>query len=427
MQHKGTVALLATLTALAALAVTTAAPARAQETSAPATSLSNGGRTVSDGARSLSISQAAGLDPAGQTISVSGQGYPTDKGIYVAFCVIPPTNLPPTPCGGGRGDQGGGEGDSSLWVSSNPPVYAVGVPTPYGPDGTFSGTLTIGAALAEGTDCREVRCAVVSRADHTRSSDRSLDLFVPVTFGEIPSPPADPGTPTTTEPPPAPTVPTTVPALDPKQVAPPGTISSDARSITAGAATLRASQVTDLDPEGTEVEVDGSGFDPGRGVFVALCALPDPDPTLAPGASPKPGPCTVGGEGAATWVSSNPPDYGADLAVPYGEGGAFTAELLLRAVIDGEHDCREVGCAIVTRNDDANPDDRTQDLYLPVAFAPTSPDAEVDQAPEQVSSARPSDDGGGGLAPVAVVGAAGVTALGAGAAVVARRRRGRPA
>ena len=124
---------------------------------------------MSDGTKVLSVSQAEGLDPSGQTISVSGQGYPTDKGIYVAFCVIPPTNLPPSPCGGGRGDQGA-ESDSSLWVSSNPPVYAIGVPTPYGQGGTFSGTMTLTPELAEGIDCRQVRCAVVSRADHTRSS-----------------------------------------------------------------------------------------------------------------------------------------------------------------------------------------------------------------------------------------------------------------
>lgn len=58
------------VTLLAAASVLGPAAARAQDTSrAPSTSSSNDGRTTSDGTRSLSVSQAAGLDPEGQTIS----------------------------------------------------------------------------------------------------------------------------------------------------------------------------------------------------------------------------------------------------------------------------------------------------------------------------------------------------------------------
>ncbi len=42
-----------------------------------------------------------------------------------------------------------------------------------------------------------------------------------------------------------------------------------------------------------------------------------------------------------------PPDYGADLAEPYGDGGSFSATIEVTAVIDGETDCREVRCGVV--------------------------------------------------------------------------------
>ena len=58
------------------------------------------------------------------------------KGIYVTFCVVPPPGQLPTPCGGGIDLTGTGGGTN--WVSSDPPIYATGLTTPYGPGGTFS-------------------------------------------------------------------------------------------------------------------------------------------------------------------------------------------------------------------------------------------------------------------------------------------------
>lgn len=67
-------------------------------------------------------------------------------------------------------------------MSSNPPPYGKGLAVPYGTNGTFDVTIRIGSALSGAVDCAKVRCAVVSRADHTRGSDRSQDVRVPVTF-----------------------------------------------------------------------------------------------------------------------------------------------------------------------------------------------------------------------------------------------------
>ncbi|MFI6577252.1 cell wall protein [Nocardiopsis sp. NPDC050513] len=134
----------------------------------------------------LSVSQTSGLDPDGQTVTVTGSGYDTSKGVYVALCDTSRAGAAqaPSPCIGGV-DMDGSSG-SSVWVSSNPPPYGEGLAVPYdgrGTDGGFSVELTVRASDA-GTDCTDAstECAVVTRNDHTRSSDRSQDVFVPVTF-----------------------------------------------------------------------------------------------------------------------------------------------------------------------------------------------------------------------------------------------------
>jgi hypothetical protein len=380
--------------------------------SAPITTLSNGGRTASDGARSLSVSQVSDLDPNGQTLAVSGAGFSPDKGVYVAFCVIPATNQTPTPCGGGM-DLTAATG-ASLWISSNAPDYGDGLATAFGPGGTFSGTLTVTPRINDALDCRQLRCAIVTRADHTRTADRSLDLFVPVTFGTGPAS----GAPTTVPlPPPVPT--TAVAVLDPAAVAPTASVTPNGLAVTDGVRTLSASRVADLDPNGAEVDVAGSGFDEARGVYVGLCAIPAADPTLAVGAAPKPGPCAAPAEGGSTWISSNPPDYGKGSAVAYTSGGGFAETLELRAVIDADHDCRVVACALVSRNDDANGADRTQDLYLPVSFAAeSSADAGADGDLEVADAA--TDDGSS--AALILGGGVAVVALAVGAFAVRRRR-----
>jgi iron complex transport system substrate-binding protein len=150
--------------------------------------------------QTLSVSRTGGLDPAGEAVTVSGAGYDIAKGIYVSFCVLPPPGQKPTPCGGGI-DLAGSSG-GTVWVTSDPPAYAKGLTTPFGPGGTFEVGITVEAAIADGFDCRVIACAVVTRADHTRGDDRSADVFVPVSFaaaasGALPSPVASatPGVP----------------------------------------------------------------------------------------------------------------------------------------------------------------------------------------------------------------------------------------
>ncbi|QXJ22334.1 hypothetical protein AGRA3207_003320 [Actinomadura graeca] len=169
---------------VAALALTAAAgavlvpPAAAHAASAPAKE----GRGTGPSGQTLTVSRADGLPAKGATVRVRGTGYNTGKGVYVALCRDNGAGKAPSPCGGGADTTG--KAGASQWVSSNPPPYGKGLAVPYGPGGTFDVTLRIGAALSAGADCAEVRCAVVTRADHTRTSDRSQDVRVPVTFGD---------------------------------------------------------------------------------------------------------------------------------------------------------------------------------------------------------------------------------------------------
>jgi hypothetical protein len=149
--------------------------------------------SASDGTRTLTVSQASGLSDAGQTITVSGSGYDVTKGIYVALCVATPKGVLPSPCGGGVDMEG--DGGASIWISDNPPSYAKGLPLPYGPDGSFRVSFRVGPVIDKFNDCRAVRCAIVTKSDHTITSDRSQDLQIPVTFlGTAPTTTVKPST-----------------------------------------------------------------------------------------------------------------------------------------------------------------------------------------------------------------------------------------
>jgi len=126
----------------------------------------------------LSVSQTANLNPNGTSVTVRGTGYDISKGVYVIVC----TQAAPGPqatCVGGVNIDG--SSSSSVWVSSNPPGYGVGLTTPFSPDGSFTVELVV-VARSGALDCTVVKCGVVTRSDHLRYTDRSQDVFVPITF-----------------------------------------------------------------------------------------------------------------------------------------------------------------------------------------------------------------------------------------------------
>ncbi|WP_328874847.1 hypothetical protein OHT76_34920 [Streptomyces sp. NBC_00287] len=152
-------------------------------TAVPA-SAAGGSATGPDGQK-LTVSKSSGLDPAGETVTVTGSGYNTEKGIYVAFCVDNGAGKTPTPCVGGVDMSG--ESGASVWVSSNPPSYGEGLAKPYqgsGHKGSFSVQIKVRAKDAN-TDCTKsgVKCAVITRNDHTRGGDQSQTVRIPASFG----------------------------------------------------------------------------------------------------------------------------------------------------------------------------------------------------------------------------------------------------
>lgn len=112
-------------------------------------------------------------------VTVTGVGFDESVGIYVGLCVMPAEGAAPTPCGGGVNKTG--TSDSSYWISSNPPPYAINLVEPFISGGKFKLSLTMTKKIGS-FDCTKVKCAVTVRADHLRGSDRSFDLFIPITI-----------------------------------------------------------------------------------------------------------------------------------------------------------------------------------------------------------------------------------------------------
>lgn len=129
--------------------------------------------------QTLTVTPSRDLSSFGQTVTVRGKRFSELVGIYVGLCVLPRPGAKPTPCGGGVDQDGSSR--ASAWISSNPPPYGAKLAIPYKRGGSFAVTIRVSPGIGS-IDCRVTRCAVVARADHMRSNDRSWDVAVPVTF-----------------------------------------------------------------------------------------------------------------------------------------------------------------------------------------------------------------------------------------------------
>ncbi|NCX37607.1 MAG: hypothetical protein EBX11_03910 [Actinobacteria bacterium] len=67
----------------------------------------------------------------------------------------------------------------AIWISSNPPAYAVGLTQEFLPGGRFTQKVKVSKKIGK-FDCTKVKCAITVRADHLRSNDRTSDLFIPI-------------------------------------------------------------------------------------------------------------------------------------------------------------------------------------------------------------------------------------------------------
>ena len=115
----------------------------------------------------------------GQVVSVTGKKYNKKIGIYLAFCVVNAKGVVPGPCGGGV--NASGTSDGSIWISSNPPAYGKSLAVPFTKSGGFKQSVTVSRFIGD-IDCALVKCAIVTRADHTKSANRKADVIVPVKF-----------------------------------------------------------------------------------------------------------------------------------------------------------------------------------------------------------------------------------------------------
>ena len=127
---------------------------------------------------------------------------------------------------------------------------------------------------------------------------------------------------------------------------------------------------------GEKLVVSGTGYDGSRGIYVAICLIPEEPST-------KPGPC-IGGvpategepvaEGTVQYAASNwiNDDWAWKLfgARSYDDlaSGTFTAYIEVGEPVGEGLDCTVDACGIYTRNDHTALSDRVQDLYIPVAF-----------------------------------------------------------
>ncbi|MFJ6984282.1 MULTISPECIES: immunoglobulin I-set domain protein [unclassified Streptomyces] len=136
-----------------------------------------------------------------------------------------------------------------------------------------------------------------------------------------------------------------------------------------GGQKLTVTPVNGLAEENQVLKVTGSGYDEKKGIYVALCV------DNGPGELPTPcvgGVDMTGGSHSSAWISSNPPDYGKELAKPYGKGGSFAVELTVDAK-DEFTDCFKKTCVLATRADHTLSGDRSQDVKVPVSFTGQPP------------------------------------------------------
>jgi hypothetical protein len=133
--------------------------------------------TTVKGLQGQSLKVSTTNPKSGSLITVTGSNFDENVGLYLAFCVVPKKNAPPTPCGGGVNKEGVSE--SSIWISSNPPPYAEGLTKKFLPSGSFTEQVLISRKIGK-FDCTKVKCAITVRADHLRGADRSYDLYLPI-------------------------------------------------------------------------------------------------------------------------------------------------------------------------------------------------------------------------------------------------------
>jgi hypothetical protein len=139
---------------------------------------------------------------------------------------------------------------------------------------------------------------------------------------------------------------------------------SIASAVTGSHGEVFTASITNGIKPGQTIKVSGNGFDTTVGIYVEMCQIVPVGtlPTVCGGG------VNMTGAGAASfWISSNPPSYGKNLAIPFKSGGSFAVSLKVQPLI-GKVDCRKIQCAIYVRADHTRTQDRSHDIKLPITF-----------------------------------------------------------
>ncbi|MCX5370000.1 MULTISPECIES: hypothetical protein [unclassified Streptomyces] len=118
---------------------------------------------------------------------------------------------------------------------------------------------------------------------------------------------------------------------------------------------------------GQVITVTGSGYNTGQGIYVGLCVVDG-----AAGVN-KPTPCLGGQDesgstGASHWINNV---FGGLFAnsSKFGTGGTFSVQIYVQATLEDGSVCgQDVECAVVTRADHFDTNDRKYDVHVPVTF-----------------------------------------------------------
>jgi hypothetical protein len=159
-----------------------------------ATAIGDDGRTRTIDVRSAEPGgtvDTSALEP-GQHLVVSGTGFDTGQGIYVAICRIPEDPATkPGPCLGGVPSTEAGEGFAegsvqfapSNWINDDWAWKLFGARSyDDAATGTFTAYLEVVDPVGDGVDCRTDACGIFTRNDHTALNDRVQDVYLPVAF-----------------------------------------------------------------------------------------------------------------------------------------------------------------------------------------------------------------------------------------------------
>lgn len=319
---------------LAALAVLAAAvPTLLATTAMPASA-----------AGTVTLSKSADLTDA-ETITVSGSGFDSTRGIYVMFCQQTSERPAGADCSGAQ-----------QWISDSDLAQGADGTVRWSGPGSFSVSLSVSQTWGT-VDCKAVTCGVVTRNDHMDRGLTDQDTFTPVSFADEQTEPTVTSTTTTTTT--TTTAPTDGTTTTSTTTEPGGGDGDDAGAPleTRNDTRITLSKSTDL-AGGEVITVSGTGFAPEQGIYVQNCVAPAGTLGTAEGRTVK---CYPDQDGERTvWLTPVPAD-GA-WATPFTVADTF-----------GDVDCRVQGCGVFVRRDHSGGGaDFSQDAFVPISFGDPS-------------------------------------------------------